>query len=129
LPEAGLKRPGDPRCVDRIKRDDDPEDIPSFVVIGDGTGTYDALAISLPPGVKDTKLGFVGGKITPVSAKSPIVWVGPSEPLPGYFGVTLADGTKLDCGAGAVATPEDLTDPTATRNLAGAAWGCLQHVS
>ncbi len=129
LPEAGLKRPGDPRCVTRAGAHPDPEDTVTFVVDGNGTGSYDALAIELPAGAKDVKLGLVGGKIMPLAAGPVVVWVGPTEPAKGYLGVTLADGTKLDCGAGAIATPDDLTDPTVTRDAAAAAWGCLQHAA
>jgi hypothetical protein len=129
LPEAGLSRPGDPRCVTKAGANPAPEDTVTFVVDGNSNGPYDALAIQLPPGAKDVKLGFVGGRVMSLPASQLVVWVGPSEPVKGYVGVTLADGTRLDCGAGAIATPADLTDPTVNSNVGPAAWGCLQHTS
>jgi hypothetical protein len=107
-----------------------PEDTVTFVVEGNGTGSYNALAIALPSGAKDLKLGFVGGKMQPLATNGTLaVWIGPNDPVPGYLGMTLADGTKLDCGAGAIAVPSDLTDPSVNANIAGAPWGCLQHSS
>lgn len=127
LPQSGLKQPTDPRCVTPPAKDADPEDTVYFPVEGNGTGSYDGLAIVLPPGAKDLTLGFVGGKMQPLTAAPVVVWVGPSDPVKGYVGVTLADGTKLDCGAGAITTPADLNDPAVTQNVASAAWGCVQH--
>jgi hypothetical protein len=129
LPEAGLKQPGTPRCFKPAGKDADPEDMVAFVVDGNGTGKYDALAAWLPAGAKDVKIGFVGGKVESLPAGTLVVWVGPNKPVKGYLGVTLADGTKLDCGAGAIATPADLGDPRVTENVAEAPWGCLQHVA
>jgi hypothetical protein len=130
LPQAGLKRPSDPRCVTRVPSDADPEDTVTFVVDGNGTGAYNALAVALPAGAKDLTLGFVGGKTQPLPTSNNLaVWVGPAEQVPGYLGLTLADGTKLDCGAGAISVPADLNDPNATANAAGAPFGCLQHTS
>jgi hypothetical protein len=31
----------------------------------------------------------------------------------------------MDCGAGAVGSVADLTDPDTTANVAGAPWGCI----
>ena len=42
------------------------------------------------------------------------MWVGPSSPFPAYLGLTMADGTIVDCAPGAVTTPEDLTNPQLT---------------
>jgi hypothetical protein len=129
LPQAGLKRPALPRCIKPPAKGADPEDTVTFVVDGNGSGPYDALALSLPPGAKNVTLGFVGGKMQNLAAAPVVVWVGPNDPVKGYVGVTLADGTKLDCGAGAIATPADLTDPAVTSIVAAAPWGCLQHTA
>ena len=109
------------RCVNRA---DDPRE-PQFVAYGNGTGSYDALAVVLPDGVKSLTLGFVGGTTEPLEPSSPLVWVGPSSPTKAYLGLTFEDGTTIDCGAGAVSSVGDLTDPNLTERPTGAAWGCL----
>ena len=68
----------------------------------------------------------MGGKTTPVPIDGDsAVWVGPTNPRVAYFGVTLADGTNVACGAGAVSTAEDLSDPMLTRNIERAPWSCV----
>jgi hypothetical protein len=113
------------RCVTPAGPGSDPEDTVQFVIDADGTGSYDALGVVLPAGVKSATLGFVGGKTQPVATTSPLVWVGPASPTPGYLGVVLADGTKLDCGAGSIGSVTDLRDDTATAHAASAPWSCL----
>jgi hypothetical protein len=100
-----------------------------FAIAGDGGGSYDALVVLMPAGVKHLTFGFVGGKTQSLAPNRVLVWVGPSTPLPAYLGVTLADGTQLACGAGAVSAVGDLTDPALTGPLdaggAASVWGCL----
>ena len=96
-----------------------------FVVDANGAGAYDALAVALPAGVKSLTLGFVGGSLEPVAVASPVVWVGPASLPPAYLGVTLANGTTIDCGAGSVGSVADLRDSRLTALAARAPWACL----
>jgi hypothetical protein len=125
LAQVITNRPDGARCIAPPAAGDAPEDTVQFPVDGKDSGSYDALAVSLPAGAKALTLGFVGGKTQPETPTPLFVWVGPSSPTPAYFGVTLADGTKIDCGAGAVSSVSDLTDDTLTARAAGAPWACL----
>jgi hypothetical protein len=122
-----LKQPAEGRCLRPIDADAGPDDQVQFLVYGNGFGTYDALAVQLPSGVKKLVLGFAGGKTQTIPVTNPLVWVGPSSPLPAYLGVTMNDGTAVDCGAGAVTTKDDLTNTEFTQAAATAAWACLPH--
>ena len=104
---------------------DDPSDYVQFLFAGDGAGSYDALVALMPAGVKSLTLGFVGGHTQTVPPDPHFVWIGPSNPLPGYLGVTLADGTQLPCGAGAISGVGDLTNPALTNDLSTSVWGCV----
>jgi hypothetical protein len=127
LTQAQLKTPDTPRCMAPVPdHPDDPSDTVQFVVDGTAQGPYDALAVLLPAGVKGLTLGFVGGKTQSLPVTEPVtVWVGPGDPTKAYLGVTLADGTHLDCGAGAVSEQGDLADPRLTEDVGTAAWGCI----
>ncbi len=126
LQQAHLAKPDSPLCTPPPPaQSTDPTDYVQFVVDGNGTGSYDALAVVLPPGVKNLTYGFVGGKTQSLTPSTLVVWVGPTTPGKAYLGVTLADGTHLDCGAGAVSGVGDLTDPKITADLGTAAWACL----
>jgi hypothetical protein len=126
LAQPGLATPDTPQCAAPLpETSDDPSELVDVAVHGDATGSYDALAVLLPAGVKKLTLGFVGGKTEQLTPDRVVVWVGPPSPVKAYLGVTLADGTTMDCGAGAVASVGDLTDPKATADLGGAAWGCI----
>ena len=46
-----------------------------------------ARSANFPTGVKKLTLGFVGGKTHRSRSPNPLVWVGPSSPLPAYLGV------------------------------------------
>jgi hypothetical protein len=108
---------------------DDSSDYVQFAIAGDGGGSYDALVVLMPVGVKHLTFGFVGGKTQALTPDPVLVWVGPSTPLPAYLGVTLPDGTPLACGAGPVSAVADLTDQTLTSKLdvgsAASVWGCI----
>ena len=121
-PEAG-------RCFRPVDPDATPDDQTQFLVYGNGKGSYDALAVVLPRSAKKLVLGFVGGKTQPVPVPvgTPLVWVGPPSPFKAYLGITLANGSLVDCGAGAVTTVDDLTNPTLTGPAETAAWACLPH--
>jgi hypothetical protein len=117
------------RCLQGLRSDAEPDEQVEFLAYGNGQGSYDALAVTLPDGVNELRLGFVGNTSTidvPVpSEETPLVWVGPPSPLKAYLGVTLADGSKLDCGAGGVTTAGDLINPQLTDMLHLSAWACL----
>jgi hypothetical protein len=117
------------RCLQGLRTDAEPDEQVEFLAYGNGQGSYDALAVTLPDGVNELGLGFVGSTSTidvPVpTEETPLVWVGPPSPLKAYLGVTLADGSKLDCGAGGVTTADDLINPQLTDMLYLSAWACL----
>jgi hypothetical protein len=125
LTQVLSNRPDGARCIPPPAAGDPPESMVQFAVDGNGSGPYDALAVSLPVGVKALTLGFVGGKTQAETPMNLFVWVGPASPAPAYLGVTLANGTKIDCGAGSVSTAADLTDSSLTDHAAGSPWGCL----
>ena len=107
----------------------DPETTVQFVVDANGAGPYDVLGVVLPSGVKALNLGFAGGttRAEAVPPNGPLVVVGPTRPVPAYLMVTLADGTILDCGAGAVGSVADLSDSTLTAGAAAAPWACVSR--
>jgi hypothetical protein len=118
-----------PRCLKAPAKDATADDQTEFLVNGNGQGSYDALAVALPPGVKSIQLGRVGGKLESVPVQdSPLVWVGSPSPFPAYLGLTMNNGDIVDCAAGAITTPDDLGDPRATASAETAAWGCLVRV-
>jgi hypothetical protein len=117
------------RCFPPLRPDAEPDEEVEFLAYGNGQGPYDVLAATLPDGVTELRLGFVGSTATtplPVPAgDTPLVWLGPPSPLKAHLGVTLEDGSKLDCGAGGVTTADDLINPQLTNQLNVAAWACL----
>jgi hypothetical protein len=126
LPQPGLASPEAPQCARPLPAtSEDPSELVDFSVHGDATGPYDALVVQLPAGVKRLTLGFVGGKTQELAPDRTVVWIGPTQPVKAYLGVTLADGTTMDCGAGAVASVADLTDPKITADVGAAPWGCI----
>jgi hypothetical protein len=128
LPQVGLPNPDAFRCV---KAPDMPEEVSDvsdeilFPVIGNGQGSYDALVALVPEDTAAATMGFVGGTTQDVPVSKPFVWIGPPQPLKGYLGLTLDDGTRVDCGAGAITTPDDLTNDAFTGFATTAAWACL----
>lgn len=127
LTQVVQDRPDGARCVVPASADDDPALATQFVVDANGRGTYDALAVVLPPNVASAQLGFIGGKLESLAVTSPLVWVGSLTPAAAYLGLTLTDGTKLGCGAGAVSSPDDLGDLDASdaTQLHNAPWACV----
>jgi hypothetical protein len=121
--------PGRSRCIVPAAAGADPEDTISFPVVANGTGPYDVLGVLLPKGVRSLTLGFVGGTTRSVPVSSPFVWVGPASSTPGYLGVVLADGTKVDSGAGAISSASDPTDDQLTARAASAPWACVSDSS
>ncbi|HEV7525916.1 MAG TPA: hypothetical protein VGP92_13180 [Acidimicrobiia bacterium] len=130
LHQSPLAKPNRPQCqVPPPAHSIDASDYVQFAISSDGGGSYDALVVLMPAGVKHLTFGFVGGTTQSLPPEPLLVWVGPSTPLPAYLGVTLADGTQLDCGAGAVTAVGDLTDPALPgrleANSAASVWACL----
>jgi hypothetical protein len=119
------------RCITPPSPTDDPADATQFVVVSDGSGPYSALGVLLPANTKALTLGFVGGKLqsvpVPTQASSPFVWTGPTSPQPAYLEVTLADGSKLECGAGSISSAGDLfgIDDAEAARLAKSPWACI----
>jgi hypothetical protein len=96
-----------------------------FLITSTGQDAYDAVAMQVPASARGAILGFVGGATQRASfGASPWVWVGRTTPRLAYIGVTLADGSKVTCGLGAVGGLDDLTDATVTGRLAGEPWSC-----
>jgi hypothetical protein len=109
--------PPDPRAP--------PTDQVEFLVDGNGAGSYDALALTLPAGTRAVELGFVGGRKQTEPVANPFVWVGPTTPAVAFVHLTLSDGAVVECGAGAVSGFDDLRNPTLTAASATAPWNCL----
>jgi hypothetical protein len=125
LPQVGLPNPDAFRCVKVPDSASDVSDEILFPVIGNGQGSYDALVALVPENTTAATMGFIGGTTQDVPVGAPFVWVGPPQPLKGYLGLTLDDGTRVDCGAGAITTPDDLTNDAFTGFATTAAWACL----
>jgi hypothetical protein len=126
LPQVALAKPDGPRCVKNPPSDPaDASELVQFVVMGNGLGSYDALAVVLPPDVASVTFGWVGGTTQKLRAADPFVWVGPNSPTKGYLGVTFADGSLMECGAGAIGSAEDLNDPKLTATASAAPWACF----
>lgn len=119
-----------PRCLDAVPAAPAGDDSVRFVVDGDGTGGRDAVAVAVPPGTKRVTLGFEGGRTEDLPLTGGVaVWVGPPTPIAAYIGVTLSDGTALDCGPGWVTTLDDIAGGLSAdqrASLRRAPWACLE---
>ncbi len=118
--------PDQARCLAPPDPTDAPEDQVVFPVLTDGATPHAVFAAQLPAG-SQAVIGFVGSATTrPLHVVGDVaVWAGPAEPAPGYLGVTLPDGTKLDCGVGAISAAGDLTDPSLAADAYAAPWTCV----
>ncbi|MGZ4675048.1 MAG: hypothetical protein ACXV8Y_00795 [Acidimicrobiia bacterium] len=113
------------RCFLPVPADADPQDEIQFAIVTDGQTPGAVLVARVPQG-STAQIGFVGSTATvPATVVGDaVVWAGPVDPAPGYLGVTLPDGTKVDCGVGGIATAGDLTDSSLAPDPYGLAWGC-----
>lgn len=117
------------RCLPAVAADAAPEERVVFPLDGGRANPYEVLAAWLPAGAT-AELTFVDGSTRPLArdpATGLALYLGPAGLAAGYLGVTLADGTQVACGPGAVTVPADLDGLTTdqTDELRGAPWTCL----
>jgi hypothetical protein len=119
--------PGGARCLQPSDPQASTDDAFVFLITAADNNAFDAVVIDPPSGARATVLGFVGGTTKPANfSGSPWVWIGPTSPQLAYVGVSMPDGTQVNCGLGAVSTAQDLGDPTITAHVNGEPWACNQ---
>jgi hypothetical protein len=113
------------RCYLAQQPSDSYSDATAAVVQSKAPSAYTALGVRLPAAPTKATLGFAGGKlqVLPPSGNL-LVWVGAASPLPGYLGLTFANGTKLDCFAGTLISVDDLKTTT-DQQVANSQWSCF----
>lgn len=116
----------DHRCWTRYRPEiDDVESAVRFVLVDDGSSSTEFVVAAIPKGASNVRLGYVGStKLNGVDANTFLVAFGQAQSGPGYLGLTLDDGTKLDCGRGGIAIASDLLQSELIGNLAGTPWSC-----
>ncbi len=114
----------DTRCFKAHPAGSDPVDLIDFVLTTDGSRSVAAVVATIPAGITQATLGFVGGRTQKATISGGLLtWVGPSaEPL-GYVGFATKDGT-INCGIGAVSSIGDLNNDQLVGNPFGSAWLC-----
>ena len=98
-----------------------------FSVPIDGTGDtpYEMLGLLVPKGSTVEAVFFDGTRRpVPVDADGLALYAGSREPVLGAMTITLADGTKLDCGPGTINGPSDVGSGDAV-DAFDAPWNCL----
>ncbi len=119
----------DTRCLAPMDTaTDDPADQVDFLLWTDGTQAATAgLVARFPSSITEATLGFAGGRTETVPVSDGLLtWVGPSaEPL-AYVGLQTG-GTTIDCGVGAVASPDDLTNDGLVGDPFHSAWSCQSN--
>ncbi len=130
-PPIVVRKPNGPdgaRCALPPQPDDEPEQRVEFMILTDGSAPFTILAARVPAG-SQAVIGFVGShQVFPMNVTGEVaVWAGPTDPAPGYVGVQFPDGTKLDCGVGAISTADDLTDGSLAPEPYALPWGCLSE--
>jgi len=126
IEQVGANGPQRSRCITPPRADAPLEEHVRFPVESNGLGSYNALVALVPNAPKALDLGFVGGLIEPQKLVSPLVWIGPTSKTPAYLGITMPNGTHLDCGAGPVGSPADLKDSSLTGSAATDPWTCAR---
>jgi len=116
--------PQNSRCITPPANDAPLDETLRFAVQSDGTGSYNVLAVLMPYKSRAVDLGFIGGGVVPQKPADPFVWVGPTSKTPGYLGITLPNGSRLDCGAGSISSIADLKDSSLTSHASTEPWTC-----
>jgi hypothetical protein len=114
------------RCYRAPTAADDIADQVVFGALAARGAPYGFLAAALPEPARGATIGFAGGHTEPLAplAGSPyLVWVGDRSSLPAYLSITLAGGTVVECGAGSVLGPDDLSDVKPSE-VADGSWTC-----
>ena len=120
-------RPDGAYCVLPPGQDADPADQVQFLASTAGTGTYDLLALRLPPAARSLTITRIGGKPEAVKVDgTPFVWVGASSPKVGFVSIVLAGGKSLACAPGWITVPSDYAsiDPGQLRQVLASPWVC-----